>query len=113
MAAGSTTVSTPIVATVQPLQANGTLTPGSVVKSVNWAIADNSIATFSVDFTTFACTFSPVKTGTTVVTATATIVDADGVTVVLDGTGTLTVTAGANDARTVSIDIVFSPAPTA
>lgn len=112
MANGSVALGSAVTVTINPREADGVTLSGGTVSGANWSISDPNFATFSILSNT-TTKWTPTGTvGTATISVTATVTDLDGVVVAnLVGVGNLTVTAGANDARTVSIDLTFTVVP--
>lgn len=110
MANGSTPIGTPVLVTIVPLEGDGVTPSGGTVSLANWSSSNPNLATFGLT-SAASTTWTPTgAVGTSDLSVTCTVTDLDGTIVAnLTGTGTLTVTAGAGDARTVSINLTFTP----
>lgn len=108
---GTTTNGTPLFAILQPLQSTGANSNG-VVSAASFTLADTSVVGVtsqgaSASGVVFA-QLTPLKIGSTILTATCTVTDPDGTVNTFTATANVVVTAAAGDVLTASITILFS-----
>jgi hypothetical protein len=106
---GTTNNGTPLFATIQPLQASGANSNGvvsnlAVTLTGTAATAAVSTSASGVSFVTF----TTVAIGSVTAVFTATVTDPDGTVTAFTTAATVTVTAGAGDVLTASIEVLFS-----
>jgi cytoskeletal protein RodZ len=101
----SETAGQSVVASVIPLEADGTTqTPSATITSQTFSVSDLSIATLT-DSADGSATIAAVAAGTATVSVSAVVTDADGTVQTFSATGTVTVAKPTG--RTASIAISF------
>lgn len=111
IATGTTNDGSPIFATIQPLQTNGSNSKG-VVSNLAVTLSDTTVVTATVKASATSIPYVEFDTlgkiGTTVATFTSTVTDPSGVVSTFTITANVTVIAGPGDVLTTSVEVLFS-----
>lgn len=103
-----------ITLSVTPVDLNGIAVTGATLSELTFTSSDATIATVGTPNADGTFPVTVLKVGSVTITATASVTDPDGLLSHVTGTGTLDITAGADDAegkqRTVSLSLTFTVA---